>query len=160
MVDLSSLRPFEGAVKNRKRVGRGPGSGHGKTSCRGQKGQKSRSGVSIPAGFQGGQMPLYRKLPKRGFKNPFRKHYGVFNVSSLDRIEHDGPIDMEVLRSKGLVSKRFSLVKVLGDGEINRPVNVRVHAASSSAVKKIEAAGGTVEIVPSHRVSDNTEETA
>lgn len=161
MVDLSSLRPFEGAVKNRKRVGRGPGSGHGKTSCRGQKGQKSRSGVSIPAGFQGGQMPLYRKLPKRGFKNPFRKNYGVFNVSSLDRIDHDGPIDIEVLRAKGLVSKRYNLVKVLGDGEISRAVTVRVHAASSSAVKKIEAAGGTVEIVPSHKVaSDSTGEAA
>ncbi len=159
MVDLSSLRPFEGAVKNRKRVGRGPGSGHGKTSCKGQKGQKSRAGVSIPAGFQGGQMPLYRKLPKRGFKNHFRKEYGVFNVSSLDRIEHDGPVDIEVLRAKGLVSKRYSLAKVLGDGEIHKAVNLKVHAASSSAIKKIEAAGGTVEIVPAHQVSADKGET-
>ncbi len=159
MVDLSSLRPFEGAVKNRKRVGRGPGSGHGKTACRGQKGQKSRAGVSIPAGFQGGQMPLYRKLPKRGFKNHFRKEYGVFNVSSLDRIEHDGPVDIEVLRAKGLVSKRYSLAKVLGDGEIHKAVNLKVHAASSNAIKKIEAAGGTVEIVPAHLVPADKGET-
>ena len=154
MTDLSSLRPFEGSVKKRKRVGRGPGSGHGKTSCRGQKGQKSRSGASIPAGFQGGQMPLYRKLPKRGFKNRFKKYYGVVNVSSLDSIDHDGPVDMAVLREKGLVSKRFSLVKLLGDGEISRSVNVMVHAASASAVKKIQASGGTVEIIPAHAASN------
>ena len=147
MVDLSSLRPFEGAVKKRKRVGRGPGSGHGKTSCKGQKGQKSRSGASIPAGFQGGQMPLYRKLPKRGFKNPFKKYYGVLNVSVLDSLDHDGTIDIDVLKEKGLVSKRYSLVKVLGDGDITRAVNVKVHAVSSSARGKIEAAGGTVEII-------------
>ncbi len=158
MVDLSSLRPFEGAVKNRKRVGRGPGSGHGKTACKGQKGQKSRSGVSIPAGFQGGQMPIYRKLPKRGFKNPFKKHFGVFNVSDLNRIDTDGTVDIQVLREKGLVSKRFSLAKVLGDGEITRAVKLKVHAASASAVKKIEAAGGSVEIVSPYTKSTDTGE--
>ncbi len=158
MVSLSSLRPFEGAVKNRKRVGRGQGSGHGKTACRGQKGQKSRSGVSIPAGFQGGQMPIYRKLPKRGFKNHFKKHYGVFNVADLNRLEADKTVDIGVLKEKGLVSKRFALAKVLGDGEITKAVNLKVHAASATAVKKIEAAGGTVEIVSAYSVKTETGE--
>ncbi len=161
MVDLSTLRPFEGAKKKRKRVGRGPGSGHGKTACKGQKGQKSRSGVSIPAGFQGGQMPLYRKLPKRGFKNPFRKYYGVLNVSALNELQHEGPIDIDVLKNKGMVSKRYALVKILGDGEINKAVSVKVHAISASARQKIEAAGGEVELLPHYPVkSTSTEETA
>ncbi|OCC15065.1 LSU ribosomal protein L15p (L27Ae) [Dissulfuribacter thermophilus] len=146
MLTLSNLTPFSGSRKNRKRVGRGPGSGHGKTACRGQKGQKSRSGASIPAGFQGGQMPLYRQLPKRGFKNPFKKEYGVLNVGAIDQLEVD-TIDLQVAQKMGLVKKRHNLFKILGEGEINRPVKVVAHAVSESARKKIEAAGGQIEIL-------------
>ncbi len=148
MITLDSLKPHNGAVKKKKRVGRGPGSGHGKTACRGTKGQKSRSGASIPAGFQGGQMPLYRQLPKRGFKNPFRKTYGVINIAVLSEIEHDGTIDIEFLKSKGLIKKRDKYVKILGEGEISKPINVKVHAISKSAREKIEKAGGTIELLP------------
>ncbi len=146
MITLSDLRPFDGSKRGKKRVGRGPGSGHGKTSCRGVKGQKSRSGASIPAGFQGGQMPLYRQLPKRGFKNPFRREYGVLNVGSIDKLNVD-IIDLETSQQMGLVKKRFKLLKVLGEGEISRAVTVRVNAISESAKKKIEEAGGHVELI-------------
>ncbi len=147
MITLDSLVPHEGAKKKKKRIGRGQGSGHGKTAGKGSKGQKSRSGASIPAGFQGGQMPIYRQLPKRGFKNPFRKSYGVLNVSTLGAIEYDGVIDLEFLQKRGLVRKRDKLVKILGDGEINRAVNIRVHAVSRTAREKIEKAGGSIEII-------------
>ena len=147
MIRLDSLVPHEGANKKKKRVGRGPGSGHGKTACKGFNGQKSRSGASIPPGFEGGQMPLYRQLPKRGFKNPFRKVYGVLNVSTVNAIDYDGVIDIEFLRIRGLIRKRDKYVKVLGEGEITRAVNIRVHAVSRSAREKIEKAGGRIEIV-------------
>ncbi len=147
MITLDALKPHKGSKKPRKRVGRGQGSGHGKTSCRGQKGQNSRSGGGVPAGFQGGQMPLYRQLPKRGFKNPFRKVYGVLNVGVLAGIEHDGVFDIAVAKSKGLVRKRDSMLKILGEGELDKPVKVRVHAISETARKKIESAGGSVEII-------------
>ncbi len=147
MITLDSLVPHEGARKKKKRIGRGQGSGQGKTAGKGSKGQKSRSGASIPAGFQGGQMPIYRQLPKRGFKNPFRKSYGVLNVSTLGSIEHDGVIDLELLQQRGLVRKRERCVKILGDGEINRAVRVKVHAVSKSAREKIEKAGGSIEII-------------
>ncbi len=147
MITLDSLVPFEGAKKKKKRIGRGPGSGHGKTACRGSKGQKSRSGASIPAGFQGGQMPIYRQLPKRGFKNPFRKHYGVLNVSTLNAIDYEGTIDIGFLQGKGLIRKRDRFVKVLGDGDITRAVKIRVHAVSRTAREKIEKAGGSIEII-------------
>ncbi len=146
MLSLSNLKPFSGSRKNKKRVGRGPGSGHGKTACRGQKGQKSRSGVSIPAGFQGGQMSLYRQLPKRGFKNPFKIEYGVLNVGVIARLNVD-KIDLEIAQKMGVVKKRHRFFKVLGEGEINRPVKVIAHAVSESARKKIEAAGGQIEII-------------
>ncbi len=147
MITLKDLKPSRGAKKSKKRVGRGPGSGHGKTACRGQKGQKSRSGGSVAPWFQGGQMPLYRQLAKRGFKNPFRKEYGVLNVGVLNELEFEGVFDLEAAKSRGLVKKRCRLFKVLGDGEITRPVHVRAHAVSATARQKIEAAGGTVEIV-------------
>ena len=147
MITLDSLVPHEGARKKKKRVGRGPGSGHGKTAGKGFNGQKSRSGASIPAGFEGGQMPIYRQLPKRGFKNPFRKVYGVLNVSTLNTIDHDGVIDIEFLRASGLIRKRDRFVKVLGEGEIAKAVKIRVHAVSQSAREKIEKAGGRIEIV-------------
>ena len=146
MITLNELKRFEGSRKRKKRVGRGPGSGHGKTACRGTKGQKSRSGASIPAGFQGGQMPLYRQLPKRGFKNPFRVEYGVLNVGALDAMETD-TIELDTAKAKGLVKKRHKYLKVLGDGEIKRAVKVRCHAVSESARKKIEAAGGSIELL-------------
>ncbi len=147
MITLDSLKPSLGSLKNKKRVGRGIGSGHGKTACRGTKGQKSRSGATIPPGFQGGQMPIYRQLPKRGFKNPFRKSYGVVNVVALSSIEYEGIIDIEVLKAKGLVKKREKYVKILGEGDINKAVQVRVHAISRSAKEKIEGAGGSVELI-------------
>ncbi len=147
MITLDSLKPDKGSVRNKKRVGRGPGSGHGKTACRGQKGQKSRSGASIPPGFQGGQMPLYRQLPKRGFKNPFRKSYGVINVGVLNEIQEDVVIDLAYLQGRGLIRKRDKLLKVLGDGELTRPIKVKAHAVSQAAREKIEKAGGSVELV-------------
>ncbi len=147
MITLDSLRPNDGSRKKKKRVGRGPGSGHGKTACRGTKGQKSRSGASIPPGFQGGQMPLYRQLPKRGFKNPFRKTFGVVNISELAKLDFDGVIDVDVLKSKGLLKKREKYVKVLGDGEISKAVQIKVHAVSETARKKIESAGGSIELI-------------
>lgn len=147
MITLDSLAPHKGANKKKKRVGRGRGSGHGKTACKGFNGQKSRSGASIPAGFEGGQMPIYRQLPKRGFKNRFRKVYGVLNVSTLNAIDHDGVIDIEFLRVRGLIRKKDRFVKVLGEGEITQAVKIRVHAVSRSAREKIEKAGGQVEII-------------
>ncbi len=148
MITLDSLKPHSGSVKKKKRVGRGPGSGHGKTACRGTKGQKARAGASIPPGFQGGQMPLYRQLPKRGFKNPFRKTYGVVNVSVLSEIEYEDIIDIDFLKAKGLIKKRDKYVKILGEGEISKPIKVKVHAISKSAREKIEKAGGTIELLP------------
>lgn len=147
MITLDSLKPSKGSTRKKKRVGRGPASGNGKTAGKGQKGQKSRSGATIPAGFQGGQMPIYRQLPKRGFKNPFRRVYGVLNVGDLEHIAAEGQIDIELLKSLGRIRKRSNLLKILGDGEISKTVNVKAHAVSESARKKIEAVGGTVEIV-------------
>ena len=147
MLTLNNLRPNPGSKKTKKRVGRGEGSGHGKTSCRGEKGQRSRSGSSIRPGFQGGQMPLYRQLPKRGFKNPFKKAYGILNVSDLNKLASFEIVDLEVAKSKGLVRKRDKLLKLLGNGDLDAPVKVRAHAASSTAIKKIEAAGGSIELI-------------
>ncbi len=148
MITLDMLKPHEGAKKKKKRVGRGPGSGHGKTACRGHKGQRSRSGGGVPPGFEGGQMPLYRQLPKRGFKNPFRKVYGVVNVKDLSRLDQD-QVDLETLQSRGMVAKRFKLLKVLGEGSIDRPVTVKAHAVSKTAREKIEAVGGRIELISS-----------
>jgi large subunit ribosomal protein L15 len=144
---VHDISPLGGARKNRKRVGRGPGSGHGKTSCRGHKGQKSRSGGSIPPGFEGGQMPLQRRLPKRGFTNIFKKHYTWINVRDLGRSAPNAVLDLEELRKEGLVKKVKDKVKLLGDGEISHPVTIKVHKVSKKAKEKIEAAGGKVEII-------------
>ena len=143
MVELHDLRPTPGSRSNRKRRGRGPGSGIGKTSGRGQKGQKSRSGSSIRAGFEGGQMPLQRRLPKRGFTPLRRVVYQVVNLRALDEID-ETDITPEVLRSRGLIGSLKRPVKVLGSGDITRAVKVSAHAFSGSAKTKIEAAGGTV----------------
>lgn len=144
---INELSPAEGSRRGRKRVGRGPGSGHGKTSCRGHKGQKSRSGGGVRPGFEGGQMPIHRRLPKRGFKNPFRKEYSVVNVGDLSRFEPNTQLDPDVLKEAGLVWKMLDGVKLLGSGEISQPLVVRIHKISHSAREKIEGAGGKVEIL-------------
>lgn len=144
---IHDLSPLKYSRKRKKRVGRGPGSGHGKTSCRGHKGQKSRSGGSIPPGFEGGQMPLQRRLPKRGFTNIFKKHYTLINVRDLERFSPDSDLDKEALRKAGLVKRAKDGVKLLGDGEISHPITIRVNRVSKTAREKIEAAGGTVEII-------------
>ncbi len=144
---INELSPAEGSKRGRKRVGRGPGSGHGKTSCRGHKGQKSRSGGGIRPGFEGGQMPIHRRLPKRGFKNPFRKEYSVVNVGDLSRFEPNAQLDPDLLKQAGLVWKMLDGVKLLGGGEISHPLVIRIHKVSGAARKKIEGAGGRVEIL-------------
>ena len=144
---INELSPAEGSRRGRKRVGRGPGSGHGKTSCRGHKGQNSRSGGGVRPGFEGGQMPIHRRLPKRGFKNPFRKEYSVVNVGDLSRFEPNTQLDPDALKEAGLVWKMLDGVKLLGSGEISHPLMVRIHKISHSAREKIEGAGGKVEIL-------------
>ena len=145
MLTLSNLSPNPGSRKNRKRVGRGQGSGRGKTSTRGHKGYKSRSGSSIKPGFEGGQMPLQRRIPKRGFNNIFRKEFAIVNVIDLDAFEAGTKIDLAALIDAGLVAKKYKMVKVLGNGEITKSLTVAVDKLSETARKKIEAAGGTIE---------------
>ncbi len=150
-MNLAETKALGLKYKLRKRVGRGPGSGHGKTSGRGHKGAKSRSGWSTRAGWEGGQMPLFRRLPKRGFNNKnFRKSYTIINVGDLDRFVESDVVDLAAVLAAGLVSKEkhTDLFKVLGNGEVTRKLTLRVDAASESARKKIEAAGGSVEILP------------
>ena len=145
---LESL-PKTKEMKSKKIVGRGPGSGMGKTSTHGQKGQKARSGVSISAWFQGGQSPLYRRLPKRGFNNArFRREYAVINLSDLDKYFNDGDeVTPEVLKSRGIIKKQLDGVKVLANGELKKKLTVKAHRFSSVAVTKIEAAGGKTEVI-------------
>jgi large subunit ribosomal protein L15 len=147
LMDLSNLSPPKGAVKNRKRVGRGPGSGHGKTSGRGHKGQKARSGGSIKPGFEGGQMPLARRLPKRGFTNIFKKQYALVQVGDLAAFDKGSVVDPGALVANGLVTKLLDGVKLLANGDIDRPLTVKVHKCSRAAQAKIVAAGGTVEVI-------------
>ena len=147
-MELYTLHPAPGAKKPRKRVGRGPGSGTGKTAGRGHKGQKSRSGYSRRYGFEGGQMPLVRRIPKRGFVNIFRVEYQVVNVEDLERIFADGDsVSPAELAEKGLVRRGAARVKVLANGEINKKLTVQAHKFSASARAKIEAAGGECEVV-------------
>ncbi|HEX7050713.1 MAG TPA: 50S ribosomal protein L15 [Longimicrobiales bacterium] len=147
MTDLSNLRRPDGAHRSPKRVGRGPGSGLGKTSGRGHKGHKARTGGRVPAWFEGGQMPLQRRVPKRGFKNPFRKEYEIVNIRDLNRIE-ETEITLEVLRAHRLVDLGSGRpVKLLGQGELRRSVTVQAHAVSAGARAKIEAAGGSIELL-------------
>ena len=151
---LEDLRPAPGSVKRRKRVGRGPGSGHGKTSTKGQKGQRSRSGGGKGGGFEGGQMPLYRRLPKRGFL-PYggKTEYAVVNLKSLGRFAANSTVDPEVLAEARLIRRSGrDRVKVLGNGEVPHALTLKVHAVSDSAKAKIEAKGGRVELMgPSER---------
>ena len=136
-------------AKAKKRVGRGPGSGMGKTSTRGQKGQKSRSGASIPAWFQGGQTPLYRRIPKRGFNNArYRIEYATINLSSLDKLFNDGDVvSPEVLKERGIIKNQLCGVKVLGNGELKKKLTIKANRFSSSAITKIESAGGKAEVI-------------
>ena len=138
---LSELKVASGSCKNRKRVGRGIGSGTGKTSGRGQKGQKSRSGGNPHPWFEGGQMPLYRRLPKRGFTNIFRKEFEIVNISQLTGLDMKGPVTPEVMKEKGLIRKVDS-VKILGNGEPSGAITVHAQKFSRSAVEKIEKSGG------------------
>ncbi len=143
---LSELAPAPGSRKKRKRVGRGPGSGHGKTSCKGHKGQNARSGGGTKPGFEGGQMPLQRRLPKRGFTNIFAKNIAIVNISTLDRLE-ETTITPEVLVKQGVLKSILDGVKILGNGEISKPITVKAHAFSASAKEKIENAKGSIEII-------------
>ena len=147
-MELHNLRPAPGAKRPRKRVGRGPGSGSGKTAGRGEKGQKSRSGYSRRFGFEGGQMPLVRRLPKRGFTNIFRVEYQVVNLRDLDRVFADGEtVSPASLADKGLIRRGKRLVKILGDGELGKKLAVQAHGFSASARGAIEKAGGSCEVV-------------
>lgn len=145
---LNELKPPAGAKKKPKRIGRGQGSGHGNhTSTRGSKGQNSRSGGGVRPGFEGGQMPLQRRLPKRGFKNPFRTAVAEVNIQDLVRFEPGSVVDAQALAEAGLVKGTFEEIKLLGKGEIDRPLTVKVDRISAGAKSKLEAAGGTVELV-------------
>lgn len=143
----NALKPADGSRRNRKRVGRGPGSGGGKTSGRGEKGQKSRSGYSRKRGFEGGQMPLKRRLPKRGFTNIFRIPYRTVNVERLNELPAGTEVTPESLQKLGLLRKGTNPVKVLGNGELSVKLTVRAHKYTGSAKQKIEAAGGTAEVI-------------
>ncbi|MEW5950054.1 MAG: 50S ribosomal protein L15 [Thermodesulfobacteriota bacterium] len=147
MTTLHELKPSSGSKRKRKRVGRGEGSGHGKTACRGAKGQKARSGGGVSPGFEGGQMPLQRRLPKRGFRNIFRKEYIIVNLRDLARCGDISVIGLEEMRKAGLIKNRDALVKVLGMGEVQRAFTVRAHRISEVARQKIESAGGAIEVI-------------
>ena len=149
-MNLSNLRAPKKASDNKKRVGRGMGSGMGKTSTRGHKGQRSRSGSRIMRGFEGGQMPLHRRLPKRGFVNIFRTEYEVVNLERLASLG-ETEITPEILRKAGVVTSKKTLVKVLGQGELSKALTVYAHKFSKSAQEKIEKAGGKVQVVSSQR---------
>ncbi len=146
-ISLNSLKPSRGANRKNKRVGRGIGTGHGKTSTRGYKGQKSRSGTSIRPGFEGGQMPLHRRLPKRGFTNIFRKEYAVVNLKTLALFEAGAKVDPEILKSKGIVKDPKDGIKILGAGELKHALHVSAHKFSKSAAEKIQQAGGVIEVI-------------
>jgi len=145
---LNELKPPEGARRKEKRVGRGVGSGHGKTACRGSKGQNSRAGRGTKAGFEGGQMPLQRRLPKRGFRSPFKKHFAIIHVGDLNRFPKDSVVEPDLLLQSGLMKKEEP-VKLLADGELEHPLTIRVHQASKAALKKVESVSGKVEVIGS-----------
>ena len=145
---IGSLRPPRGANKRRKRIGLGIGSGHGKTATRGSKGQHSRTGSGIRPGFEGGQMPLHRRLPKRGFTNIFKKHYALVNLRDLDGFDAAVMVTPEVLQEKGLIKKLGDGLKILGDGELKAPLKISAHYFSKPALEKIQKAGGTAEVIP------------
>lgn len=147
MLSINTLKPAQGANRKNKRVGRGMGSGHGKTSARGYKGQLSRAGSSMRPGFEGGQMPLHRRLPKRGFTNIYRKEYLAINLEKLAGFEAGTQVDPEVLKSRGLIKNLRDGLKILGVGELQHALHIRAHKFSKSAVEKIQKAGGTIEVI-------------
>ena len=145
---LHELRPNEGAFQTKKRVGRGVGSGLGKTSGKGHKGQNARSGGGVRPGFEGGQLPLFRRLPKRGFSNAmFKKEYATINVSDLEKFEDGAVVTPDLLKEMGILKKQVAGVKVLGNGELTKKLTVKAHKFSSSAIEKIEAIGGKAEVI-------------
>ena len=146
-MDLSNLQPAPGSHRNRKRIGRGHGSGTGKTSGKGHKGQKARAGGSVKPGFEGGQMPLQRRLPKRGFNPLTRKEYALVNLRDLELFEAGSVVDIEAMGKAGLVGQIKDGVKILGDGELTKALTVKAHKFSQSAQEKIAAAGGNVEVL-------------
>lgn len=144
---LNKLSPQPGSKKNRKRLGRGVGSGTGKTAGRGTKGLNSRSGGGVRPGYEGGQMPIHRRLPKRGFTNIFRKKISIINIRDLVKFESGSVVDEAVLVDRGLIKGKRDGIKLLGQGEIDFPITIKVHQASKSAKMKIEAAGGSIEVI-------------
>jgi large subunit ribosomal protein L15 len=144
---LSELQPSPGSKHKKKRVGRGPGSGWGKTAARGFKGQNSRAGGGVKPGFEGGQMPLVRRIPKRGFNNIFRQAWTIVNLRDLKRFAADTVVDEAALKSAGLVKNQVKRIKLLGQGEVTVPLVVKIQAVSSQARSRIEAAGGRVEVL-------------
>jgi len=144
-MDLNSLKPAIGSTKNKKRIGRGTGSGHGKTATKGHKGQKARSGGNVEPGFEGGQMPMQRRLPKRGFNPLSRKVYSHVNLNRLEVFDAGESVDVEAMLKKGLITKVRDGVKILADGEITKSLKIKAHKFSAAARSKIEAAGGTAE---------------
>ena len=144
---LNELRPAEGSAKSAYRKGRGPGSGNGKTAGKGHKGQNARSGGGVRPGFEGGQIPLYRKHPKRGFNNKFATNYAIVNVQTInDRFENGAVVDLEILRNCGIIKTNEDKLKVLGNGELTNKITVKAAVFSAGAKEKIEAAGGKIEV--------------
>ncbi len=146
-MDLSNLKPAIGSTKKRKRIGRGPGSGTGKTAGKGHKGQNARSGGGVKAGFEGGQMPMHRRLPKRGFSSLNKKVFTLINLADLDIFEAGSVVSIEDMGKAGLLKKLNDGIKILGDGELTKSLTVQAHRFSKSAVAKIEAAGGKAEVI-------------
>jgi large subunit ribosomal protein L15 len=160
-MDLSNLKPAKGAKQNKKRVGRGPGSGNGKTAGRGHKGAQSRSGYSFKRGFEGGQMPLHRRLPKRGFNNIFRTEYAVVNLDQLEeRFEAGATVTGDSLREAGLIHGKRLPIKVLGRGEVTKALTVHAHKFSGKAAEKLAAAGGKAEAIASPGAAEPAEGSA
>ncbi|MBI5042403.1 MAG: 50S ribosomal protein L15 [Nitrospirae bacterium] len=144
---LNELSPAKGARKKEKRIGRGPGSGHGKTATKGHKGQNARAGGPKGPGFEGGQMPFQRRMPKRGFTNVFRKEYAILNLADLSEFKSSDIITPDMLLEKGVISKLKDGLKILGEGDLKGPLTIKANKFSNSALKKIEAAGGKAEVI-------------
>jgi len=144
---LNELSPSKGSTKPRKRLGRGVASGTGKTAGRGNKGHNSRSGGGVSPGFEGGQMPIHRRLPKRGFTNVFRKEYAIVNLRDLSKFQIGSVVDETALVKAGLIKGKYFGIKLLALGEIKQPLTIKIHKASNSAIQKVEAAGGKVEVL-------------
>ena len=144
---LNELKPAEGSRKKEIRVGRGTGSGRGKTSCRGHKGQNARSGGGVRPGFEGGQMPIYRRLPKRGFKNIWAKQYAEVNVETLNRFDDGAEVDAVALVESGILKNVYDGIRILGNGEITKKLTVKAQGFTKTAIQKIEAAGGKTEVI-------------